>query len=196
MKNKEDESTLIKSSTILGSIFNKSDDKNEDDIYEDFKPIDANRNQTHIIYDIQEGLAVNSFSRNCTFKYKVDKNGNKIYKMKEAELKVEKYKKDKAIGEFDQESERIGYKKIDLSDFINKGLITKTYKMGKTDSLYFTVRISVITSDQTLLQAITNQANVDKEDDDDDSSSEAEIDGGKISENLKDMMDQLGNKGK
>ena len=60
--------------------------------------------------------------------------------------------------------------------------------MGKADSLYFTVRISVIANDQTLLQAITKPMQGEK-DSDESSSSDAEIDGGKISENLKEMMD-------
>ena len=42
-------------------------------------------------------MLIHSFSRNCTFKYTLDKKGNKVYSNKEAELKIENYSKQEKL---------------------------------------------------------------------------------------------------
>ena len=53
--------------------------------------INPERSFTHRMYDISEIGVENNFTRNCKFKYTVGAHGNKVYKNKEAELKIEKY---------------------------------------------------------------------------------------------------------
>jgi hypothetical protein len=55
------------------------------------------------------------FIRNCTFKYLIDKEGYRRYIKKEAEFKIERYLSKDAP---QRDSKRIGYLKINLSDFI------------------------------------------------------------------------------
>lgn len=105
--------------------------------------IDAKRHYSHKIYDVYQAIPDASFTRNCKFKYYTDKNGTKKYKPKMAEIKVERYKKAKG----DTGGERIGYKKIDICQFLNKGFVTRTFKMSKDESIYFTVKILCISTD-------------------------------------------------
>lgn len=57
-------------------------------------------------------------------------NGPQIkhYKEKNAELKIEFYEKE---AYYEHKSMRTGYKELNLSDFINKGLQTMTFRMDK-----------------------------------------------------------------
>lgn len=42
------------------------------------------------------------------------------------------------------ESTRVGYKLINLSDFVGKGLITKTFGMDQDDNKYYFLTVSFI----------------------------------------------------
>ena len=54
--------------------------------------IEMNRCETHRIYDIDEILGAQTFSRDCkSFKYKTSKEGKKIYKAKSCEIKINEY---------------------------------------------------------------------------------------------------------
>ena len=59
--------------------------------------------------------------------------GEKIYKIKDAELKVEKYD-DLMLNE----GARIGYYKLNLATFVNKGLQTVTFPMDKNGAIFLT----------------------------------------------------------
>ena len=50
------------------------------------------------------------------------------------------------MGQLEKDGERIGYKKINLADYIDKGFSTYTYKMDNKDEIYLTVKILVISS--------------------------------------------------
>mmetsp|Transcript_13540 Transcript_13540/g.23052 ORF Transcript_13540/g.23052 Transcript_13540/m.23052 type:complete len:86 (-) Transcript_13540:683-940(-) len=69
--------------------------------------------------------------------------GEKVYKPKLAELKIEKY--DSQVG---GEGLRIGYKELNLSDYINKGLKAYTFQMEGKGLLFLTVLISVLEAQQ------------------------------------------------
>jgi hypothetical protein len=57
--------------------------------------IDPLRAESHRIYDIEEMLGIQTFTRNCkSFKYTL-KKGKKVYKPKACELKIEEYPTDK-----------------------------------------------------------------------------------------------------
>ena len=81
------------------------------------------------MYDISNILfQQNTFTRNCVFKYYTDSQGRKVFKAKEAELKIEQYSNAHSL---DKDGIRIGYKTLNLSEFINKGFVTKTFRMDK-----------------------------------------------------------------
>jgi hypothetical protein len=44
----------------------------------------------------------------------------------------------------EKDGERIGYKMLNLSDFIDKGFVNYTYKLAKSEEIYLTVKILVI----------------------------------------------------
>ena len=73
-------------SSGIGSLFRKK--KGENNWVGD---IDKSRAETHRIYDIEEILGIQTFTRNCkSFKF-TEKKGKKIYKPKACELKIEEY---------------------------------------------------------------------------------------------------------
>lgn len=84
--------------------------------------IDLLRFQTYKIYDLPELLKQCAFTRNSNFKYTTKKGRNnqptKTYVPKWAELKVEQYRGEQQR----QEGRRIGHVKLNLSQFINKGI--------------------------------------------------------------------------
>lgn len=141
------------------------------------KRINIKRSKSHRIFDVSCDISKHSFTRNCTFKYKENK-GVKTYKKKEAELKIEKYNN---IGQLEKDGERIGYKMLNLSDFVDKGFINYTYKMSKNEEIYLTVKILVISTGfggdipNTALRAIQQQRTAGANDSD--SSDEQEISG-------------------
>jgi hypothetical protein len=49
------------------------------------------RGETHRIIDITSELGKCSFTRNSNFPFSLKKSGEKVYKNKKAELKIEKY---------------------------------------------------------------------------------------------------------
>ena len=101
------------------------------------------RYKTHKIYDLTEILSDTIFTRDSTFSFEM-KNGKKIYKEKKAELKIEKFHG----MDPNDEGKRIGIMPLNLSEFIGKGLKYITFRMDKNDSLFLTVKISVIETNQ------------------------------------------------
>ena len=53
------------------------------------KGIAVSRSNTHRIIDVPTELSENSLVRNCNFPYSMNKAGEKKYKLKHAELKIE-----------------------------------------------------------------------------------------------------------
>lgn len=92
-----------------------------------------------------------TFKRQSTFKYKMKKDASgqavKMYKPKTAELKIEFYEKE---AQFENKSDKKGHKDLNLSDYINKGLQTQTFKMDAQGYIFLTVKIAVLQSDAQL----------------------------------------------
>ena len=65
----------------------------------------------------------------------------KQYHQKTAELKIESYTN---IDQLEKDGKRIGYFKLNLAEYINKGVSSITFKMDKEGSIYLTVKISVV----------------------------------------------------
>ena len=65
----------------------------------------------------------------------------KQYEEKTAELKIEFYEKNT---DYENKSSRKGYKELNLSEFINKGMQTKTFRMDKEGHIFLTVNITVL----------------------------------------------------
>jgi len=83
---------------------------------DDIPPIvDLKRAESHRIYDITREFGKCSFTRNSNFKFKVVK-GEKVYLKKTAELKIEKYE---SLSQNEREGVRIGYKELNLADYLN-----------------------------------------------------------------------------
>ncbi len=61
--------------------------------------------------------------------------------IKKLELKIEYYETEHTL---QMESTRVGYKLINLSDFIGKGLQTKTFRMDQDNNQYYFLTVSFI----------------------------------------------------
>jgi hypothetical protein len=99
---------------------------------------DLKRMESHRIYNIPVDWSKFMFKRNCKFDFKMSKD-QKIYQKKKAELKVELFD-DRYTGE----GERIGYKELNLSEYIKKGLRKCTFQMDDLGNIFITVMISVL----------------------------------------------------
>ena len=87
-----------------------------------------------------------SMTRDSHFPFKEDKTGKKTYGKKMMELKVELYANENAKAAH-ANRKRIGTKEINLSDYIDKGMVTECFRMhsdNKTDNVYLTVSIQVL----------------------------------------------------
>lgn len=125
------------------------------------------------------------------------KGKEKIYQKKLAELKIEKYTR---YDQQEKDGKRIGYYKLDLSQFINKGVTPITFKMDKECNIYITAKISVVLANESLdiasmtLKSIQKDAAGDKADDES-SESEDERDGAELRENFNHFYTVLKDKG-
>lgn len=100
--------------------------------------IDFKRHKTHKLYDVQKLMGKISIHRNCRFKYYV-KNKEKVYSKKWIDVFVEEF-----IGVNAKDGKRIGSVKINLSEYIDLGIRTTTFKLDKAGTLFLTADISVM----------------------------------------------------
>jgi len=115
---------------------------------DDFEGINFSRSKTHRIIDISKHLDQRSFTRQCTFNYSENKEKKRTYEKKETTIKIKKYL---SLSQAYKEGHSIGEIEFNLRDYLEKGLIMKTFKMDKKAELYLTVKILLSNADDSKL---------------------------------------------
>lgn len=123
--------------------------------------IDFQRHTTHRIFNVAEEVKNRNFKRNCRIHYTTDKEGQKKYLKKDLELKIEFYER---LEQSADQGERKGYRLLNLSDYIGRGLVTECFNMDMVKNksrLFLTVKLSVVSAndgvDIAMIALMANQ---------------------------------------